>query len=193
MTTATTTATPPQSPEWWNLVGRWRTLAAEFERDYQALLAQRAFVEQRPALRARWQSLVTDANKTRATITTIAETLKRVLNVASGAWDWIKGATGLNGLGALPLVPLAVIAASIAAITKWLTDARQFSRELEEARRLEASGMSPAQAAALARRDGAGGGGIKLPFGIELSPLAVGAIAFVLLAPTILPMFRGPK
>lgn len=177
---------------WWNLVGRWRQHAAEFETNFRALLAQRSFVESRPALLRQWQQLVNDGMATRAKIVSITRTLDQVVGAAANAWDWVKGATGLQGLGLLPLVPIAVIAGSIAAVTKWLTDARQFSQRLEEARRLEGQGMPPAQAAALAAQKPGGAGGFKL-FGLEVSPLAVAGIAAVILLPAVLPMLRGPR
>lgn len=187
-------ATDTTEVQWWDLVGRWKQYAADFEKNYQALLAQQSFVATRPALYYQWRTLVADGANTRAKIQSITQTIGSVTGAVSNAWDWLKSTVGLSGqLGFLPLIPIAVISASIAAVALWLTKARALSQQIEEAKRLEAQGVPAVKAAAMAQGYGgsAPASGIKLPFGIELSPLAIAGIAAVVIAPPLFSYLKG--
>lgn len=147
---------------WYQWVLDFDKAWAAFQTNYQGLLAQADFVKSHPELQATYASLVSRGqdlyNKLlglKQTRDTVVNWLNGVSNTASEAYTWLKGVFGLSGLGFLPAIPLAitltVAAAAITAVTYWLTDAYKFAQQIDEARRLEATGMSPSQAASTAQ------------------------------------------
>lgn len=83
-----------------------------------------------------------------------AKIIKQGIEGVFGTMDEFEGV----GLGVIPLIPIAVIGASLAAITKWTLDFKKFMAAVTEQRRLESTGMPPAQAAEIARQ------GLTKPF-----------------------------
>ncbi len=180
---------PP--PEWWNVVGQFRAKVDEFENNYQGLLAQRDFVQTRPALAAKWNQMVQDGAAIRRSNQDILDKIDAVENAvgqavdtvesgASSAWDWIKSQVGLSGLGfVMVLVPIAVIVTALAAIAKWSLDALNFSKTLEETRRLEATGVAPATAAEIVATQRGNTTGSPFSFlGFQINPwFVVGGFA----------------
>lgn len=160
----------PATPAWYDLVGRWRAKANEFEDAYRRLVSERPDAHTHPQLFAQWRQLVASSAVTRKRITEIANALsaahhafsqasdslsrnpifEAAARAGTSAWDWIKRETGLGELGFLPiLITSAVIAASLAAITYKLVEMHEFSQRLAEVAKLEAKGVAPAQAASI--------------------------------------------
>lgn len=178
--------------QWWDLVGKWKKAAADFDQRYQALMAQERFVSQRPALLREWRKLVESGNRTRSQITSAANALKKVTGGAAAAWDWLKSKTGLGdvgGLGILPLLPVAAIAAAIGAVSKWVLDARAFDKRLAEQQRLEQQGLSPDQASKIVVQtaQGEASGVPMLSFmGFRINPVLLVGAALVVALPIVL-------
>lgn len=195
----TTIAT--QSPAWWDLVGKWRQKAAQFDQAYSALLAQRPDPVAHPNLAAQWRHLVASGQATRSRITEIANALASVSHAFSNAsdalsrnpvfdavakagtsaWDWLKKETGLGDLGFLPvLITAGVIAASLAAITYWITQAHELSVKLAAVQKLESQGMTPAAAAQAVQGLAPASSGFSLIGGSAGKYLALGAAGVAL-------------
>lgn len=168
-----------------------------FQTNYQGLLAQSDFVvNKHPELRPDWEKLVASGSETYTKLYNINDALNALKSYGLTAWDWVtgnvpKGDGTAQGLGILPwlAISLATVGASLAAASYWLSDARTMSIQIEERKRLEATGMSPVQAAKLA--DTAAGAQIKL-FGIPVKWLLVGA-GIIILGPTILSLIKSRR
>lgn len=114
--------------------------------------------------------------KERSGLLSFAKKIKENLEAIFGTIDELNGV----GLGAVPvIVPIAVIAAAAAAITKWTYDYNAFNKKYEEYRRLQASGISPAQAGQIVQRTFAGSG-ILANLGQIAPVLLVGAGIYAL-------------
>lgn len=76
--------------------------------------------------------------------------IQRTITTLTGAVDkvfaFFRGVTGMDGLGLVPLLPIAAITVALAAITKWTTDAYEFSKRLDAIKDLEAKGYDPVRA-----------------------------------------------
>lgn len=152
------TLTESERAAWYDVLGKFRQRAAEFERSFQDLLAQSAFVQtQSPQVRAEYDALVRKGSETYTRVHQIRQALADVEAALRGAWDFVTGAwqkiagavglSGLGGLGLAPLIPIAAVTAAIATLGYFLSDYAKFKSKLDELRRLEARGMTPAQAA----------------------------------------------
>lgn len=180
-------ANATQELAWYDLVGRFRRKAAEFERLFSKLLRDRDFVARYPALKSDLDSLLSAGRSLQRKIISVR-------NKIDGVIKWLKGLVGLNGLGLLPLLPIALVAASLIAIGKWVSDAYVLSKRIDEARRLESKGYTPRQAAALARRSTTTGGGgiVGAALGINPKWLLAGAVLIVV-APPVLALLGGRR
>ena len=180
-------ATTQQDLAWYDLVGRFRRKAAEFERIFNKLVNDRDFVSRRPALKADYDRLLSAGRLLQAKIVSAR-------NKINSALAWLKGLVGLDGLGFLPLLPIALVSASNVAIGKWVSDAYMMSKRIDETRRLEAKGYSPSRADALATRSTstAGGGIIGGALGLNPKWLIAGAVLIVV-APPLFKMLGSRK
>lgn len=141
-------APPADAPEWWNVLQRFRTAAADFERRFGELRALAEYARTRPALRADYEALARRATELRERVATIGQHVQQAI-------DWLRS-FGLGSLGALPLAPLLAVGgvAAVAYFAAQLTDAARdiglFLLRVNEARRLESAGVAPERAAELA-------------------------------------------
>jgi len=137
-------------------IENFKAKAREFWSMWNALGQKKAIVErQSPEIRAEYVNLMTRGQSVRSGI----ETITGLIDKAGRAYDsvkiWLSETFGLNGveleqqtqLGLLPLIPIAAIGLSLAAMGKWISDAYQLNRRLDEIQRLENKGLSPQQAA----------------------------------------------
>jgi len=177
---ADTTATKGEEVAWYNLVGQFRAKAQQFEQIYNKLMSDQSYALSNPALASDYRALLQIGRVTRAKIIATRNKIDSVIG-------WLKGLVGMNELGFIPLIPIAIVAASLAAITKWVTDAYAMSARIDEAKRLEAKGVPPERAAKIAGRRVAsqGGGLVGSLLGIHPGWLIAGAIAVVALPPLI--------
>lgn len=216
------TANTP-SPAWYDAVGLFRQKAAQFERNYQGLLAQKSFIDAHPDLAPQWRALVTSGAQTRARIQTInsaidavdngiqsvasdvADAAASVTGTVSSWWSDIKSAVGLNGaprgLGFLPILvgaaSAAAIAVAVAAITKWSLDALKFKQRMDEVRRLESTGLTPQQATSVVNQTvgvpGASASSGISFLGLHVPTPIVVGAALVVAAPVVLRMLEGSR
>lgn len=99
-------------------IARFKAKGSEFANAYNAHLANYNKVKDNPQLLAKWQSIKNYADKTKAVIQTINNSVDSSVN-------WLKDVfgmqtdnlAGLNSVGALPLIPIAYVLAGITALT----------------------------------------------------------------------------
>jgi hypothetical protein len=168
--------TDVQSAEWWNLVARFREASQRVDQVLATLWSQEATARTNPALSSEFDVVMNRAQQLRASI---ADTLSRIDGAVSwvrDAGDWLKSAFGLQGLGIVPLViGIGAITAALAAVTKFLTDAWSLSKRIEEQQRLEATGLTPQEAANVMERTTGSSAGRS--FLVSLIPFAALALA----------------
>lgn len=91
-----------------------------------------------------------DLSATRDELTSRGSTIKNMITSITGTIDkvfgFFRGITGMDGLGIVPLLPIAAITIAVAAITKWTTDAYEFSKRVDAIQALEAKGYDPVKA-----------------------------------------------
>lgn len=143
-------------------IQKFRNKAAQFWAQWNTLDDMYPTVSrQSPAIRNEYQSLMDRGSTIRSTVETISGAIDRAAKVYESVRDWVSSTFGLNGndinnkvneLGVIPLIPIALIIGSLAAMSKWVSDAYEFNERLKEIRRLEATGLSPAEAAAIVER-----------------------------------------
>lgn len=158
--------TAKEAADWLASATDLRAKYADFQARRAQLAAMQIDPKKNPKLYAERASLLKRANETNAKISGIVSTVENLYASVKGyavsignaltfspyewARDQFKGQFGLNGLGVLPaLIPVAVIVTAVAGIVFWTRDSILFFQKVQEQQRLEASGMSPEQAAAL--------------------------------------------
>lgn len=173
-------ATEQQSAEWWDLVARFRQAAAQVDQVLDRLRSQEGAARRDAALSAEFDSIMGRAAELRATIADYLGKIDTAVQWLRGAGSWIAETFGFGNLSALPvLIGVAAIAAALAAVTKFLTDAWSLSKRIEEQQRLEATGLTPAQAAAVMDRSILGSAGsqwLKILGGVA----ALGVVGWVI-------------
>lgn len=135
-------ATQQEQVAWYDLIGRFRSTAQDFEQAFARLVKQKTIIARHPSLATEYNALLSTAQILKTKIVQTRDATDKVLG-------WLKGLFGFSGLGELgivPLIPIAAVAVSVAAIGKWIKDAYVFSAKLEELQRLEARGVPPSQA-----------------------------------------------
>lgn len=158
-------ATETQSAEWWNLVAQFREAASSVDQVLATLRSQEGTARRDAALSSEYDAIMGRAASLRSTIAdylgkieTAMGWFRQVVPFSESSPDapqgtWEAEGWGLNGLGAIPIIiGVAAISAALAAVTKFLTDAWSLARRLQEQARLEASGLSPQEAAAVVER-----------------------------------------
>jgi hypothetical protein len=136
---------------------RFRAKAQEFIAAFNRLVSLGPDVPDN--MRAEYQSVLSSASAVKTTVEYITKTVDSVTGFFSNIF-------GLNGvpmvqrsinqptqLGVLPLIPIALVIGAITALGAVLSKIYLFERKLAEQKRLEAGGLSPADAAALASQN----------------------------------------
>jgi hypothetical protein len=129
-----------------SMIENFRDKARIFIERYEKLKRMDADVRKYPALHQEYTALVGKG-------TTIRNSVRTVTGGIDNVVGWFNSIFGndqtpqLDGLGLLPLIPVAVVIASVAAMGKWGSDVYLFERRLNEAKRLENTGMTPGEAA----------------------------------------------
>jgi hypothetical protein len=127
-----------------------------------------------------YDSLMQRAAQLRQSIGDTLQRIESAVGWVKNAGDWLKSAFGLNGLGVVPLViGIGAITAALAAITKFLADAWSLSKRIEEQQRLEATGLTPQEAAGVMERSTGASTGRQ--FVMNLVPFAALALAAYLI------------
>lgn len=120
------------------------------------------------------------------------------IGVAQTFAQKITGWLGLSGLGVVPVIIWGGVAVGTAigvlvSVGNWLTETKTFAMRVEEAKRLEAQGLTPEQVTrTLTQRFGepaAAGGTI---FGVSIKWIVIGGIALIA-APTVISLMRSRR
>ncbi len=109
--------------------------AYDFSRVYNEFVNNYQYIVNYPELLDEWTSLKSYADKVRATVQYITETI-------DSATSWVSGLFGIPArqqLGALPLIPIATITAAVAAITWSVSEMIKFNQKVN----LIKSGAAP--------------------------------------------------
>lgn len=176
-------ATRAEQVAWYDLIGRFRATAQQFEQLFARLVKQKSIIAGHPSLAPQYNALLSTASTLQTKIVQTRDATNRVLG-------WLKGLFGFSGLGELgivPLIPIAAVAVSVAAIGKWIKDAYVFSKKLDELRRLEARGVPPSQALRQVQSL-TPASGVTL-FGFNAKWLMLGGVA-LLVAPLVFDFFK---
>ena len=191
-----TIATQQQAVEWYKIVADWPNFWGNFQKNYQGLLAQHAFVQRHPKLFPEWEAQVKKGAEFHFRLNAVNESIRAIRS----SWDtftgWLKGTFGMSGLGILPAIPVALsVATAISLITgatvllkNWSEMATRYSIIQAE----EAKGATPEQAVKIAETVVGKSGSPGTLFGINIKWLLIGGAA-ILLLPSILPMLQGRK
>lgn len=190
----TPTATASEKAAWFDLLGKWRKAASDFEQAQAWLASQASFMAaQSPAIRAEYQDKTQKAATLKARIMQVSGALRSVESWLKGAYTsvvqpWERAGVSIRewlGLGAVPaLIPFAVVGAALAAVSYFLVDFAKYRTKLTELRRLQEQGYTPEQAAAMLERIEPKGilGGMQ---GVLLAGALLALVIFVL------PRMRG--
>lgn len=170
---ANTVPAPAEQAEWWNVWAKIKAASAQLDGAVAKLQTQAAYAMSRPNLSGDFKAITASIESARAKLIWMRDAVKSALGYFG---------VELNGLGFLPLIPIAIIAAGVAYVAKLAADAWALSARIDEQRRLESTGMSPAQAAQIAKQTNPGGGGGLFSFdlGTGGTVVLVGAGAFAL-------------
>ena len=164
--------TPAEQTEWWNVWGQIKAASAQLDGAVAKLQSQAAYVKSRPNLRADFNAITSSIESARAKLMWLRDAVKGTLNYFGA---------GLSGLGFLPLIPIAIVTAGVAYVAKLAANAWALSARIDEQRRLESTGMSPAQAAQLANQTNPTGGSLfSFDLGTGGTVVLVGAGALAL-------------
>ncbi len=137
-------------------IENFRLKARNFWAMWNALEQKRSTVaRQSPEIRAEYVDLIARGQSVKSGVETITGLIDKAANAYSSVKSWLADTFGLDGveleqqtqLGLLPLIPIAAIGLSLAAMGKWVSDAYQLNRRLDEIQRLENKGLTPQQAA----------------------------------------------
>ncbi len=133
---------------WYDVWGRLKTVAADLDGAVAELERQRPYALARPGLREEWQTKMEEIATARGRVTWLRDAIRSTMALFG---------VELSGLGVLPLIPLSVIAAGVAYIANLASSAWELSKKIEEQRRLESRGVSPADASRIVSANAAAG------------------------------------
>jgi len=129
-----------------NAIAKMKEKGTAFSSAYNQHMANYNKVKSNPQLLAKWQTIKNYADKTKATIQAVNNSVDKSVN-------WLKDVFGmqtsnLNGLsnvGVLPLVPIAYVTAAIAGMTYVIGQIWQFNTEANQYADFVAKGATPQQ------------------------------------------------
>lgn len=122
-----------------SLVEKFKSKVANFTELLSNLKSRKIDAARYPDLAKKRDELTSKGNMTKNMIVSTTGTIDKV-------FGFFRGVTGMDGLGIIPLLPIAAISIATAAITKWMTDAYEFSKRVDAIQALEAKGYDPVRA-----------------------------------------------
>lgn len=137
--------TPDNQTAWYDVIGKFKAKASEFERERLKLEKYKTLAARNPKTKAEFERLSGQGVSIKANI-------QKITSSVSDTWNWLKSSIGLSGLGILPLIPIAVVAGSVTLMSKWLADAYMFNKKMESIEKLQAKGVSASEASAIVDR-----------------------------------------
>lgn len=185
-------STPQEAQSWYQILTDFPSYWSNFQKNFQALLAQSNYITSKhPELQAEYDRLVREGSENYQKLYEINGSLQ---SIKSG-WDtftgWLTG--GFSGLSIAPII-VGISAASAGAVfyavATWLADTSKFAQRVEEAKRLEAQGMKPAEVTTtLEKRYGSPDSGSVTLFGFPIKYVIIGA-GLLFIAPTVIDLIK---
>lgn len=157
------------------LLQRFRDVAEVFALQLDGLPMKYAGAKRYPAVAAEYRRLMVRG-------ATIKNAIRRITGGIDDVSTWFSdlfSRSELNSMGFWPVIAasVAAVAIAMAAIRKWSRDVYLTDRAYEEARRLEGAGLSPREAASLARGQTPG---VLAEIAREvITPLTIGAVSLI--------------
>lgn len=184
------------APSWTKFITDFGPTKKLFDENYAGLVAMGPYVVTRhPELMPEYDRMMGQANKHKS----ILDKLGSIYNTVSswlptvrsgGGWTGGFGEVDNDGLGLIPVIfGVAAALSALAVIGKWIKDAYFLSRRLNELQRLEGTGLSPKQAAAVVDK---ASGKIVGFLGMDFRWIVIGGILLVL-GPTIFRMLKASR
>lgn len=179
------------TPEWWDVVGRFREKARAFWDWYERL--QKVNIAQYPEwLKSEYSGLISRYQKLRKRVEEVTAAIDKVVNFFKN-WD-DPGMTDpdyptkpdLGQMGApvvIPIIGIAVIAGAITAMTYLITDTVTFFKKLEKFDQLRKEGVSAGKASQIVKETIGGNAWSTIAKSI---PLALAGIFAVFVLPDLL-------
>ena len=139
-----------------SMIEAFKTRARDFWSQWELLGNKQQDIKKlSPEIQKEYNDLLERGSTIRNSVETVTGLIDKATAAYQSSKEWISDLFGLgeNGLGFLPvLIPVAVIAGSLAAMGKWLSDAYQFNRKMEEIEKLQARGVDPVTASKIIDR-----------------------------------------
>jgi hypothetical protein len=139
------TATPEQETAWYDVVGKFRNAAADYDRAISTAQSYADVAAESPELKAQYDAAM-------STYDTLRERIASVQQAISSAMGWFRNlfsaaSPGMHGLGILPLVPIALVTATLAVVAYEARQVWTLNAKLSAAADLRRQGVPAAQAA----------------------------------------------
>lgn len=186
-------ATQQAASEWYRIITDWPNFWANFQKNFQGLLAQSAWVQKRPSLLPEYESNVRKGSELYNKLLAVNNSVNGIKSSWSTFTGWLQGTFGMSGLGLLPAIPVAIGAATtislIAGATFLLKTWSELGARYLIIQQEEARGATPEQALRKASSIVGAPGEPGTFFGINIKWILIGAAALLIL-PSVLPMLR---
>lgn len=186
-------ATQQQASEWYKIVTDWPNFWGNFQKNYQGLLAQHAFITRHPRLFPEWDAQVRKGAEFYEKLNAINGSIQSIKANWNKFTSMLQGAFGMSGLGILAAIPVALSVATavslIAGATVLLKNWSEMATRYSIIQAEEAKGATPEQAEKIAAAVVGQPGGSGTLFGINIKWLLIGGAALLLL-PALLPLLK---
>jgi len=150
---AINTVQQPTETSWYDVWGKLKNTVVKLDDAVLKLENSRNYAMSRPNLRSDYLSKMSDVQSMRSKALWLRDNIKSAMSVLGVE---LSGTTGLGIAPVLLLWP--IVAGGVTWLGSKTLDLWQFSQRVDEQKRLEATGMNPEQAAALARQTAESGG-----------------------------------
>lgn len=155
-----------------SMIDEFKKKARDFWNQWESLGNQEKFIsKQAPEIQQEFKDLRNRGLSIRNSVETVTGLIDKATAAYRTATGWVSDIFGTsdNTMGFLPiLIPAAVIVGSLAAMGKWLSDAYQFNRKMDEIAKLQAKGIDPVTASKIISRITPEGFSITTSLGIPL-------------------------
>lgn len=189
-------ATQQQAAEWYKIVTDWPNFWVNFQKNFQGLLAQSAWVRRHPSLLPEYESNVRKGSELYNKLLAVNNSVNGIKSSWSTFTGWLQGTFGMSGLGILPAIPVAIGAATtislIAGATFLLKSWSDLGARYLIIQQEEARGATPEQALRKALSIAGAPSEPGTFFGINIK-WALIAGAAILLLPVLMPLFKGKR
>lgn len=142
--------TPEQETAWYDVVGKFRNAAADYDRAISTAQSYADVAAESPDLKAQYDSAMSTYETLKEKIASVQQSIASAMgwfrNLFSAAEPAMRG-SGLRGLGILPLVPIALVSATLAVVAYEAKQVWTLNAKLSAAADLRRQGVPPAQAA----------------------------------------------